>query len=57
MIKIEANEHVGRVEMRGSKKVVTCELATIFDEIAERHEDILLAALLLFEAGRGDDND
>lgn len=57
MIKIEQNMGVGRIEMEGTIKTLTCELSEIFDNLAERHEDIFLAALILYEAGRGDDND
>ena len=57
MIKIEANKDKGSLEMRGSIQTVTSELATIFEEIAARHEDIFLAALMLYEAGRGEADD
>ena len=57
MIKIEQDMGVGRIEMKGTIKTLTCELSEILANLSEKHEDIFLAALMLYGAGRGDDND
>lgn len=57
MIKIEVNKDGGYLEMRGKKKEVAYELTSVFEEIAEMHNDVFSAALSAYLEGRGDDND
>lgn len=57
MIKIELNKGVGSVEMEGTVKTVTCELATMFEVLAKNYEEVFLAALKLFEIERDNNED